>query len=99
MKVTMVKEKIFSHLGARLLRRCTSMDVEVPPAWGVGGFTPIFPSEIEFRGYRPSPPQKKRLVCRCAPREEGNINSIYNAKLIFCIVPAKCEQHRCSQVA
>ena len=68
MKVTMVKEKIFSHLGACLLYRCTSMDVEVPPAWGVGGFTPIFPSKIEFRGYRPSPPQKKEC---CADAHQG----------------------------
>jgi len=39
----MVKEKIFSHLGACLLRRSTSMDVEVPPGWGVGGVHSYFP--------------------------------------------------------
>jgi hypothetical protein len=24
------------------------LDVEVPPCWGVSGFTPIFPFQIEF---------------------------------------------------
>jgi len=35
------------------------MDVEVPPAWGVGGFTPIFPPKLNS-GVIGLPPQKEK---------------------------------------
>ena len=45
---------------ASLLHRCTSMDVEVPPAWGVGGVHSYFPPPNWIPGSDPPPLKKKK---------------------------------------